>query len=297
MSDETFDHTKVGKSKNRVFIRLVVYTILIAFVILYLLPIIVVVLTSVRSLDEIYNGSLIAFPAKIDFSAWTKVWRTGCVGGNCKGIAPYFYNSLELVIPATIISTAIGAINGYALTKWKFRGSEFVFAFILFGVFLPNQLVLLPWAWTLGKLGIANSTIGLVTLHCVCGLGFVTLFCRNYFLSIPDTLIKAARIDGAGFWTIFRRIILPLSPPILVVVVIWQFTHIWNEYLFATTFTSGYNKPITAALMAMTASQTELREYNVESAAVIIAALPTLLIYFFAGRFFMRGLTAGSIKG
>ncbi|MEO1018514.1 MAG: carbohydrate ABC transporter permease [Pseudomonadota bacterium] len=254
-------------------------------------------MTSLRSLEDIYTGSLIAFPRSFDLSAWGKVWSTGCVGGNCQGISPYFINSIEMVIPATLISTAIGAINGYALTKWRFKGSEFVFAFILFGVFIPGQLMLLPWAWVLGKIGLSNSTWGLVVVHVIGGLGFVTLFCRNYYMSIPDELIKAARIDGAGFWTIFRRIVLPLSPPILVVVVIWQFTHIWNEFLFATTFTSGYNKPVTAALIAMTAPQTDIREYNVESAAVIIAALPTLLIYFFAGRYFMRGLTAGSVKG
>lgn len=297
MADETFDHTRLGTLRERVFSRTAVYTVLLVFAAIYLMPLVVVLLTSVRSLDDIYSGSLIAFPRSFDLSAWGKVWSTGCVGGNCHGISPYFINSVKLVIPATIISTAIGAVNGYALTKWRFRGAEFVFAFILFGVFLPGQLVLLPWAWVLGKLGLSNSTSGLVLVHIIGGLGFVTLFCRNYYMSIPDELIKAARIDGAGFWTIFRRIVLPLSPPILVVVVIWQFTHIWNEFLFATTFTSGYNKPITPALLAMTAPNTDVREYNVESAAVIVAALPTLLIYFFAGRYFMRGLTAGSLKG
>jgi glucose/mannose transport system permease protein len=297
MADETFDHTRLGTLRERIFSRTAVYAVLLVFAAIYLMPLVVVFLTSFRSLDDIYSGSLIAFPRSFDLSAWGKVWSTGCVGGNCQGISPYFINSVKLVIPATIISTAIGAINGYALTKWRFRGSEFVFAFILFGVFLPGQLVLLPWAWVLGKLGLSNSTSGLVLVHIIGGLGFVTLFCRNYYMSIPDELIKAARIDGAGFWTIFRRIVLPLSPPILVVVVIWQFTHIWNEFLFATTFTSGYNKPITPALLAMTAPNTDVREYNVESAAVIVAALPTLLIYFFAGRYFMRGLTAGSLKG
>lgn len=297
MADESFDYTKLGTTRQRFITRTIIYSVLLLVTLLYILPLVVVLLTSVRTLDDIYSGSLIAFPSTIVFDAWQKVWSTGCVGGNCKGISPYFMNSVKLVIPATIISTAIGAINGYALTKWRFRGSEFLFAFVLMGVFIPGQLMLLPWAWVLGKLNLSNTTSGLVLIHVVLGLGFVTLFCRNYFMNIPDELIKAARIDGAGFWTIFRRIVLPLSPPILIVVVIWQFTHIWNEFLFATTFTSGYNKPITPALMALTAPSTDIREYNVESAAVVIAALPTLIIYFGAGRFFMRGLTAGSIKG
>ncbi len=297
MAEESFDHTWLGTLRQRITSRTLVYSALSIFAAIYLLPLVVVLLTSLRSLDDIYSGSLIAFPRMFDLSAWGKVWSTGCVGGNCQGISPDLINSVKLVIPATIISTAIGAINGYALTKWRFRGSKFVFAFVLFGVFIPGQLMLLPWAWGLGKIGLANTTAGLVMIHVVLDLGFVTLFRRNYYMNIPDELIKAARIDGAGFWTIFRRIVLPLSPPILVVVVIWPFTHIWNEFLFATTCTSGYNKPITPALLAMTAPQTDIKEYNVESAAVIIAALPTLLIYFFAGRYFMRGLIAGSLKG
>ncbi len=160
MSDASFDHTQLGTLRQRIFSRTVVYTVLLAFAVLYLLPLVIVTLTSVRSLEDIYTGSLIAFPKSFDLSAWSKVWSTGCVGGNCQGISPYFINSVEMVVPATLISTAIGAINGYALTKWRFKGSEFVFAFILFGVFIPGQLMLLPWAWVLGKIGLSNSTWG-----------------------------------------------------------------------------------------------------------------------------------------
>jgi len=158
-------------------------------------------------------------------------------------------------------------------------------------------MVLLPWAITLGKLGLTNTTTGLVLIHVVQGLSFTTLFCRNYYVNIPEDLIKAARIDGAGFFRIFWRIVLPLSPPILIVTVIWQFTNIWNEFLFAVTFASGDSQPITAALIALSASGgTTTRFYNIESAAVIMAALPTLLVYLFGGKYFMRGLTAGAIK-
>jgi glucose/mannose transport system permease protein len=200
------------------------------------------------------------------------------------------------VVPATIISTAMGAIAGYVLSKWKFRGSELIFGMMLLGVFIPGQIALLPWAFILGKIGLANSVYGLILVHCIQGLAFTTLFCRNYFVGIPDDLVKAARIDGAGFWRIFFRIILPISPPILIVTVIWQFTGIWNEYLFGVVLNSGANQPITSALVALALSGTTVRTYDVMSAAVLIGALPPLLVYFFGGKYFVRGLTQGAIK-
>jgi glucose/mannose transport system permease protein len=214
----------------------------------------------------------------------------------CEGMARYFWNSVFMVVPATIISTMLGAINGYILSKWRFPGSEIVFGCMLLGVFMPGQIALLPWAFLLGKIGLANSVYGLVLVHCIQGLSFTTLFFRNYYVGIPDDLIKAARIDGAGFWRIFFRIIVPLSPPIIIVTVIWQFTGIWNEYLFGVVLNSGSNQPITAALVALSMSGTTVRTYDVMSAAVMIAALPPLLVYFFGGKYFVRGLTQGAIK-
>ena len=207
-----------------------------------------------------------------------------------------FLNSLWMAVPATILSTLLGAMNGYVLSKWRFKGSEVLFTLMLLGVFMPGQIALMPWAFLLGKVGLTNSTYGLILIHVVQGISFTTLFCRNYYVSIPDDLIKAARIDGAGFWRIFRKIILPLSPPILIVTVIWQFTGIWNEYLFGVVFTSGREQPITAALVALTASGTNVRAYDVMSAAVLIGALPPLLVYFLGGKYFVRGLTQGAIK-
>jgi glucose/mannose transport system permease protein len=207
-----------------------------------------------------------------------------------------FFNSLKLAIPATIISTAIGAINGYILSKWKFRGSEILFGCMMLGVFMPGQVALMPWAYILGTLHLTNSTYGLILIHCVQGISFTTLFCRNFYVNIPDDLIKAARIDGAGFWRIFRKIILPLSPPILIVTVIWQFTGIWNEFLYAVIFTSGREQPITAALVALSTNGTNVRVYDVMSAAVLIGALPPLLVYLLGGKYFVRGLTQGAIK-
>ena len=174
-------------------------------------------------------------------TAWPEAWSTFCIGGTCEGMQRYFWNSVRMAIPATIISTALGAINGYVLSaNGGSRGSEVLFSCMLLGVFMPGQIALLPWAFILGKIGLANSVYGLILVHCVQGLSFTTLFCRNYYVNIPDDLIKAARIDGAGFWRIFCKIVLPLSPPILIVTVIWQFTGIWNEYLFGVVLNSRH---------------------------------------------------------
>ena len=205
-------------------------------------------------------------------------------------------NSLEMAIPATILSTLLGALAGYAVSLWRFRGDKVIFGIVLVGIFLPEQMKLLPWAIVLRDVGLTNSLAGLVLIHVVQGLSFTTLFCRNYYVGIPAELMKAARIDGAGFFRIFWRIVLPLSPPILIVTVIWQFTGIWNEFLFGVTFTAGENQPVTAALIALNAAVSSSPQYGVQSAAVLIAALPTLLVYLVGGRYFMRGLTAGAVK-
>jgi glucose/mannose transport system permease protein len=183
------------------------------------------------------------------------------------------------------------------LTKWRFRFDNIVFALILFGCFIPFQVVLLPMARVLGILGLSGSVGGLVLVHVVYGIGFTTLFFRNFFITVPSELVKAATIDGAGFLTIFTRIMLPLSLPIIVVTVIWQFTQIWNDFLFGVSFSAGGGQPITVALNNIVNSSTGVKEYNLDMAAAIIAGLPTLLVYVFAGRYFVRGLTAGSVKG
>ena len=276
--------------------RLGVHLVLAAFALYYLLPLAVVVLNSFRDLGDIGRNGLLGLPHSFSLAHWSVVWNRFCVSGGCAGIAPFFFNSLEMAVPATIISTLLGAVNGYILSKWRFRGSEALFLLMTLGVFMPGQMVLLPWAITLGRLGLTNTIAGLVLIHCVQGLSFTTLFCRNYYLNIPDELIRAARIDGAGFWRIFLRIVLPLSPPILIVTVIWQFTGIWNEFLFGVTFSSGAHQPITAALIGLATTGTSVHQYNVESAAVLIAALPPLLVYLLGGRYFVRGLTQGAIK-
>lgn len=276
--------------------RTAIYAFLSLFALLYLLPLFVVIANSFRPLPEITQYGLIWWPRSLRLGAWTEAWSTVCVGGTCAGVQRNFYNSLLMTIPATIISTMLGALNGYILSKWRFRGSEVLFACMTLGVFMPPQIALLPWAYILGKLSLSNSVAGLILIHVVQGLSFTTLFCRNYYIAIPDDLIKAARIDGAGFWRIFRRIILPLSPPILIVAVIWQFTGIWNDYIFGMVFTSGREQPITAVLVALSTAGQQAAQFDVASSAVLIAALPPLLIYFIGGKYFVRGLTQGAIK-
>ena len=202
-----------------------------------------------------------------------------------------------MVVPAVLISTVLGAINGYIFSKWRFRGSEVMFALMLFGVFMPMQVVLLPMSQVLGWLGLSSSVWGLVIVHVIAGLASTTLFFRNYYVGLPDELIKAAMLDGAGFWRIFFRIVLPLSTPIVVVVLIWQFTAIWNDFLYGVVFSGAESKPITVGLNNLANTSSTVKEYNVDMAAALIAALPTLFVYAVAGKYFVRGLTAGAVKG
>lgn len=277
--------------------RVVLYTTLIVFAVFYLLPLFVMLVTSFKSLEEIRQGNMLALPLQWTIEPWLKAWGTACVGLTCEGLNGYFWNSIKMVVPAVTISTILGALNGYVLTKWRFRGHQWVFALMLFGCFIPFQIVLIPMSQVLGKLGIAGDTSGLVLVHVTYGIGFSTLFFRNYYEAFPNELVKAAMIDGAGFFRIFWRIMLPSSGPIIVVTVIWQFTNIWNDFLFGASFAAGEGAPMTVALNNLVSSSTGVKEYNVHMAAAIIAAFPTLLVYVVAGRYFVRGLMAGSVKG
>jgi glucose/mannose transport system permease protein len=277
--------------------RFIVYALIVVGCLYYLMPLFVMVTTSLKSLAEIRSGHLLALPKEVIFDAWVKAWGSACTGVRCGGMKGYFWNSVRFVVPAVVISTAIGAFNGYVLTMWRFKGSDLLFSLLMIGCFIPFQVVLLPMAQTLGWLGIANSTTGLVFVHVVYGLAFTTLFFRNFYVSVPEELVKAAKIDGAGFFRIFWRIILPLSIPIIVVSIIWQFTQIWNDFLFGVVFSSGERQPITVALNNLVNTSTGVKEYNVDMAAAIIAALPTLFVYVVAGKYFVRGLTAGAVKG
>lgn len=287
-----------GTSNLRTMLpRAVLYGVLGLFVLYYLLPLVVMFSTSLKSLDEIRTGSLISLPATMTFDAWGKAWNSACVGVSCNGLKPYFMNSLLMAAPAVLISTLLGAINGYALTKWRIPGANTIFTLMLFGCFIPFQVILLPMARVLGMLGLAGSIYGLVLVHVVYGLSFTTLFFRNFFVSVPDELVHAATIDGAGFFRIFFRIMLPMAVPIVVVTVIWQFTQIYNDFLFGVSFTVSGGVPVTVALNNLVATSTGVKEYNLDMAAAILTALPTLLVYVVAGKYFIRGLSAGAVKG
>lgn len=277
--------------------RVLIYVLLVLVALYYLAPLYVMITTSLKSLDEIRTSNLLALPISPTTAAWGKAWDSACTGVDCGGLAPYFWNSIKMTIPAVLISTLIGSLNGYVLAHWRFRGSEVLFAGLMVGCFIPFQVVILPMARLLGLFDLANTTVGLIFVHIVYGIAFTTLFFRNYYVTVPEELVKAARIDGAGFFLTYRKIIFPLSLPIFMVCFIWQFTQIWNDFLFGVVFGGSDAKPVTVALNNLVNTSTGVTEYNVNMAAAIIAALPTLLVYILAGKYFVRGLTAGAVKG
>lgn len=283
--------------KSITFHRVLLWGMLILFALWFLIPLYVMLVTSFKDAEQLRVGHLLSLPQSLNFDAWEKAWGSACTGVQCEGLQPFFWNSVAMVIPAVLISTFIGSVNGYVLSKWRFKGSDTLFAFMLFGVFMPMQVVLLPMSQVLGWLGIASSIWGLILVHVIAGIPSTTLFFRNYYVGLPDELIKAAMLDGASFWQIFWRIVLPLSTPILVVTLIWQFTNIWNDFLYGVVFSGADSKPITVGLNNLANTSTTVKEYNVDMAAAMIAALPTLLVYVVAGKFFVRGLTAGAVKG
>jgi glucose/mannose transport system permease protein len=283
--------------RTSILVRALIYTVLLVFAVYYLLPLYVMLVNSVKPLDEIRQGNMMSLPTLFTLDPWRSAWSTAQIGVQPTGLRPYFMNSVLKVLPAVAISTLLGALNGYVLTKWRFRGDGIIFGLLLFACFIPFQIVLIPMARILGLLGLAGSTPGLVLVHVVYGLGFTTLFFRNYYDAFPTELIRAAQIDGAGFFRIFWRILLPSSGPIIVVTVIWQFTNIWNDFLFGASFADFDSQPVTIALNNLVSSSTGVKEYNVHFAGAILAALPTLIVYIVSGRYFVRGLMAGAVKG
>ena len=297
MADLSYSQPRAQSNLGKIALRWLLYVLLCLFAVYYLMPLFVMVTTSLKSLEEIRTGSLVALPREVTFDAWKTAWSGACTGIQCEGLQPYFWNSVMLAVPAVMISTLIGALNGYVVAQWRFKGANLIFSLMLFGCFIPFQVVLLPMARLLGLMGLAGTIPGLIFVHVIYGIGFTTLFFRNYYVTIPSELVKAAKVDGANFFRIFWSIFLPLSLPIIVVTVIWQFTQIWNDFLFGVSFSQAGTQPVTVALNNIVNSTTGVKEYNVDMAAAIIAALPTLLVYVVAGKYFIRGLTAGSVKG
>jgi len=290
------ERSEPGHNAN-VLVRAAIYAVLMVFAVYYLLPLFVMVVNSLKPLAEIREGDMLALPREATIAPWLSAWSSAQIGVQPTGLRPYFLNSILMVAPAVATSTLLGALNGYVLTKWRFRGDTIVFGLMLFACFIPFQIVLIPMARILGLIGLAGTTAGLVLVHVVYGLGFTTLFFRNYYAAFPSELVKAAQVDGAGFFRIFWRILLPSSGPIIVVTVIWQFTNIWNDFLFGASFADVDSMPMTVALNNLVSSSTGVKEYNVHFAGAIMAALPTLIVYVVAGRYFVRGLMAGAVKG
>jgi glucose/mannose transport system permease protein len=294
MSSSTSQQNAI--SHNRLT-RALIYSALLLFAIYYLLPLYVMVANSFKPLDEIRQGGMLNLPQAWTLDPWLSAWSTAQIGVEPTGLKPFFINSLLMVVPAVLISNIIGALNGYVLTKWTFRGSNFIFGLLLLSCFIPFQIVLIPMAKILGLLGLAGTIWGLILVHVIYGIGFTTLYFRNYYEAFPTELVKAAKIDGASFFQIFTRILLPSSGPIIVVSVIWQFTNIWNDFLFGASFSGANSTPMTVALNNLVSSSTGVKEYNVHFAGAILAALPTLIVYIVSGRYFVRGLMSGAVKG
>ena len=265
------------------------YVPLVAMAIFYLIPMYVMLVTGFKSFAEVDLKTMWNLPQGIHFDNYVEAFST---------LGPSLWNSFIMVNPAAIISSMLGSLNGFILAKWKFRGADFIFPFILFGMFIPYQSILIPLVIfinnTMRPLGLGGIP-ALILAHVIYGIPITTLTFRNYYASLPQELLEAAKIDGADMLGIYRYILLPISIPSFVVVLIWQFTSAWNDFLFAVVLTGNRSWPITVALNNMAGSQ--IISWNVQMAGSLLAALPTLLVYIFLGQYFLRGLLAGSLKG
>jgi len=275
----------------------IIVAVMIVFSVYYLTPLYVMLVNSFKPLSEIRQGNMMSLPQAFSFEFWAKAWSTAQIGVQPIGLRPYFLNSITMVIPAVFMSTTLGAFAGFVLAKWRFKMDQLIFGLILFGAFIPFQIVLIPSARVLGLLGLAGTTRGLILIHTVYGVSFTTLFFRNAYVSLPTELLQAAQVDGAHFMRLFWSIILPNSAAVVMVSVIWQTTNIWNDFLFGASFGDASSQPMQVALNNLVSSSTGVKEYNVHFAGALMAALPTLLIYLISGRYFVRGLMSGSVKG
>ncbi|MCM2451562.1 carbohydrate ABC transporter permease [Agrobacterium vitis] len=277
--------------------NIMLYGILFVAAAYYLLPLYVMVVTSLKGMPEIRMGNIFSPPMEITFEPWVKAWSQACTGLNCDGLSRGFWNSVRIMVPSTVVSIAIASVSGYALANWRFKGAELFFSILVIGAFIPYQVMIYPIVIVLREIGIYGSLTGLIIVHTIFGMPILTLLFRNYFASLPEELFKAARIDGAGFWQIYLRIMLPMSLPIFVVAMILQVTGIWNDFLFGVVFTRPEYYPMTVQLNNIVNSVQGVKEYNVNMAATILTGAVPLFIYFVSGRLFVRGIAAGAVKG
>ncbi len=285
------------KPKRLTASRVGVYAFLIIAALFFLIPLWVMIVTSLKTLPEIRLGNLFNWPSDLTFDPWIKAWTTACTGRDCDGISPGFWNSVKITVPSVILSVFLAALNGYALSFWKYRGSELFFGLLMFGAFVPYQVVIYPLIIAFREIGIFATLPGIIILHSIFGMPILTLLFRNFFGSLPGELFRAARVDGAGFWQIFVMIMLPMSVPITIVAIILQVTGIWNDFLFGVVFAGRPNMPMTVQLNNIVTTTTGIREYNVNMAATILTALVPLAVYFISGKWFVRGIAAGAVKG
>lgn len=286
------------KPKRRLSGRnIMIYGTLIVVCLYYVLPLWVMVMTSLKGMPEVRIGNIFAPPLEVTFDPWVKAWSSACTGLNCDGLSRGFWNSVRITVPSVILSIIVASVNGYALVNWRFKGSDVFFTILIFGSFIPYQVMLYPIVILLREMHIYGTLWGLVLVHTIFGMPILTLLFRNYFSTIPEELFKAARVDGAGFWGIYFRIMLPMSLPIFVVALILQVTGIWNDFLFGVVFTKPDIYPMTVQLNNIVNSVQGVKEYNVNMAATLLTGLVPLVIYFLSGKLFVRGIAAGAVKG
>ena len=277
--------------------RVGLYAFLASAALFFLLPLYVMLTTSLKSMDEIRLGNIFALPLAPTLDAWRAAWSEACTGAACEGVQGGFWNSVRIAVPSTVIPIALGALNGYALSFWRPRGANVLFAILLLGAFVPVQVMIYPLVRMMAGLGVFGSLPAIVIVHLVFGMPVLTLLFRNYYAALPQELFHAARIDGGGFWRIFWHVMLPLSVPMLVVAAIMQLTGVWNDYILGLVFAGRDNLPMTVQLNNVINTTTGTRLYNVNMAATILTALVPLAVYFLSGRWFVRGITAGAVKG
>ena len=273
------------------------YAFLIVSAIFFLLPLLLVIMNSLKSMDEIRQGNLLALPINPNFDAWVTAWKSACTGLECGGVRPGLWNSIKITVPSVVISTLAGALNGYALAQWKSRHANLIMLLVTIGLFVPYQAMLYPTVKILSNVGLFRTYGGIVFVHVIYGLPYTTMLFRNFYIGVPDEISRAARMEGASFLRTFWSIILPISTNILVVVAILQFTGIWNDYLLGLIFAGNDTLPMTVQLTNIVGNARGTATPNVNMAAALITAIPTLLVYFLSGRYFVRGIAAGAVKG
>ena len=294
---ETRPARRSSSTPKQQLARFGIYFFLVTAAIFFMLPLYIMLTSSFKSMDEIRVGNLFDFPSVITTEAWTQAWSQACTGVSCDGLKTGFWNSIFIVIPSTLIAILLGAINGYALSFWKPKGAEFLFGILLLGAFIPVQVMIYPLVKIMATIGIFSSLPGIIFVHVIFSMPMLTLLFRNYYRGIPTQLFHAARIDGIGFWRLFFQLMLPMSLPMLVVAAIMQITGVWNDYILGLIFAGREHLPMTVQLNNIINTTTGERLYNVNMAATMITSLAPLLVYFFSGRWFVRGITAGAVKG